>query len=70
MREVPAATMMRQHGRGWRGHRTPLLTSPSCPRPAGSPRAPLHSPHSGKAAVKGMQLGWVSGSYVKASIQL
>lgn len=69
-REVPVAAVMERHGRAWKGHRTLLLTSPSCPRPAGIPRAPLPSPCSGKAAMIGMQLGWVSGLYVKASIQL
>lgn len=50
----PVAAEMWQYGRGWKGHRTLLLTSPSCPRPAGIPRAPSPSPHSGKAAVIGV----------------
>jgi len=69
-REVPAAAVMELHGRGWKGHRTPLLSSPRCPRPAGIPRAPLPSPRSGEAAMTGEQLGWVSGLCVKASVQL
>lgn len=63
----PVAGEACQYGRGWKGHRTLLL---ACPRPAGIPRAPLPSPRSGKAAVIGVQLGCVSGLYVKGSSQL
>ena len=64
------AAVMEQCGRGWKGHRTLLLTSPICLRLAGIPRSPLTSPCNGKAAMTGMQLECVSGLYVKASIQL
>lgn len=40
------------------------------PPPAGIPRALFPSPRSGKAAITGLQLGWVSGLYVKGSTQL
>lgn len=66
----PVAAEMWRHNRGWKGHRTLLVASPSCPRPAGIPRAPFPSPHSGKAATIGVQLGQVSGLYVKGSTQL
>lgn len=63
----PVASEVCRCGRGWKGHRTLLLT---CLRPAGIPRAPFPCPRSGKAAVIGVQLEGVSGLCVKGSSQL
>lgn len=67
-REDPVAALKERCGRVWKGHRTLLLTSPGCPRPAGIPTSP--HPMQCKDAMVKMQLGWLSGLYVKAIVQL